>query len=215
VKKVWHELESPFDRSFYALWIGSYLHQIGNSQAGEEYCRQSFQLIGDQKDRLQQWYRLITLAFILEERGKVAEACEIYQQAVSLGDQMNLPRHALEAQAGLARISLASGETEQALILVNDILVYMIENTQPSGSSYPLDGMFDPFRVLLTCYHALKANNDPRAEAFLMDAYNLLQTRAANISDEHLRDCFLNNVAVNREIVEEYEVLGLENGLTS
>ena len=39
----------------------------------------------------------------------------------------------------------------------------------------------------------------------LTDAYKLLQTRAANISDEHLRGCFLNNVPVNREIVEEYE----------
>jgi len=37
-----------------------------------------------------------------------------------------------------------------------------------------------------------------------MDAYNLLQEQAANISDKHLRSCFLNNMAVNREIVEEY-----------
>ena len=51
----------------------------------------------------------------------------------------------------------------------------------------------------------LKANDDPRAYAILEDAYNLLQARAANISDEELRYCFLNNVAVNREIVEEYE----------
>jgi len=215
VKKVRHELESPFDRSFYTLWIGFYMHQIGNSQAGEEYCRQSFQFIGDQEDRLQQWYRLITLAIILEERGKLTEACEIYQGAVSLGYQMNLPRHALEAQAGLARISLASGETEQALILVNYILVYMIENTQPSGSSYPLDGMFDPFRVLLTCYQVLKANDDKRVDAILTEAYNLLQTRAANISDEQLRSCFLNNVAVNREIVEEYEAMSLDGGVPS
>jgi hypothetical protein len=51
----------------------------------------------------------------------------------------------------------------------------------------------------------LKANDDPRTDAILTEAYNLLQTRAANISDEHLRDCFLNNVTVNREIVEAYE----------
>jgi len=57
----------------------------------------------------------------------------------------------------------------------------------------------------LTCYHALKANNDSLATTILADAYSLLQARAANISDEYLRDYFLNNVAVNREIVEEYE----------
>jgi hypothetical protein len=43
----------------------------------------------------------------------------------------------------------------------------------------------------------------------LTDAYNLLQKRAANISDEELRGSYLNNVAANREIVREYEKSGL------
>jgi hypothetical protein len=67
------------------------------------------------------------------------------------------------------------------------------------------DGTKEPFRILLTCYQVLKANDDQRADAILTDAYNLLQARAANINDVHLRGCFLNNVAVNREIVEAYE----------
>ena len=55
----------------------------------------------------------------------------------------------------------------------------------------------------------LKANNDPRADTILTEAYNLLQARAAKIKvDEMLGSC-LNNVAANREIVEEYEKSGL------
>ena len=99
-----------------------------------------------------------------------------------------------------------------ALTQVDEILSYMEDNTPPRGSSHPLDGAEEPFRILLTCYQVLKANDDPRAEPILIDAYNLLNTRATNIGDEHLRDCFLNNVAVNREIVAEYKALGLEGG---
>jgi len=97
---------------------------------------------------------------------------------------------------------------------VNEILAYIDANTPPKGSSFCLDGTEEPFRILLTCYQVLKANDDPRANTILSDAYNLLQTRAANISDEHLRDCFLNNVAVNREILETYKTLGLDENLT-
>jgi tetratricopeptide (TPR) repeat protein len=137
--------------------------------------------------------------------GELSEAEEYYQQAVSIGLKMHRERHGLEAQAGLARVYMARGEIERALTQVDDILAYMEANTPPKGSSFCLDGTEEPFRILLTCYQVLKANDYPRADAILEDAYNLLQTRATNISDEHLRDCFLNNVAVNREIVEAYE----------
>ena len=137
--------------------------------------------------------------------GELSEAEEYFQHAESLGAEMHRQRHALEAQAGLARISMARGEPEQTLIQVDEILAYMEANTPPKGSSFSLDGTEEPFRILLTCYQVLKANDDPRSDAILTDAYNLLQKRAANISDEHLRYCFLINVAVNREIVEEYE----------
>jgi hypothetical protein len=100
---------------------------------------------------------------------------------------------------------MARDDPERALNQVEEILAYMEANTPPTGSTFCLDGTEEPFRILLTCYQVLKANHDQRAEAILEDAYNLLQTRAANISDEHLRDCFLSNVAVNQEIVELYE----------
>ena len=141
--------------------------------------------------------------------GEFTEAEEFYRKAVSLGIEMHKQRHELEAQAGLARVFMARAEPEVALTQVNEILAYMEANTPPKGSSFCLDGTEDPFRILLTCYQVLKANDDPRSAKILTDAYNLLQTRAANISDEHLRFCFLNNVAANREIVEEYENSGL------
>jgi hypothetical protein len=49
------------------------------------------------------------------------------------------------------------------------------------------------------------ANQDPRASEILSDAYTLMQERGENIADESLRRSFLENVAVNKEIIDEYE----------
>jgi hypothetical protein len=50
----------------------------------------------------------------------------------------------------------------------------------------------------------LRANEDPRAREVLGRAYRLLREWADRIEDQDLRRSFLENVAVNREIVREY-----------
>ena len=67
-----------------------------------------------------------------------------------------------------------------------------------------LDSTDDPFRVYLTCYRILRANQDACAQAILNTAYTLLQERAANIGDEEMRRSFLENVPTHRELVREW-----------
>jgi exonuclease VII small subunit len=102
---------------------------------------------------------------------------------------------------------MARQEFEAALNHIEKILSFMEDEKPALG--HPLDGTMEPFRIYLTCYQVLKANQDPRAPTILAEAYNQLQKRAANISDDELRNCFLNNVAANREMVIEYEDSGL------
>jgi hypothetical protein len=106
----------------------------------------------------------------------------------------------MEALAGLAQVAMARDEPEN---YIEQILVYLETETPALG--HPLDGTMEPFRIYLTCYQVLIANQDPRAPEILSDAYNLLQKRASNINDDELRDCFLHNVTANREIVSEFE----------
>jgi class 3 adenylate cyclase/tetratricopeptide (TPR) repeat protein len=207
-----YEFKDPFIKANADLHYGWFTHYVVNAKAVQEYCRECTNLFVERNVLDLEWERLMLSGYASTTLGKLTQAEDFYQQAISLSHEMRRERHALEAQAGLAQVYMARGETEQALTQVNEILAYMEANTPPKGSSFCLDGTEEPFRILLTCYHALKANDDPRADATLEDAYNLLQTRAAKISDEHLRDCFLNNVAVNWEIVSEYEGLTLERG---
>jgi len=130
-----------------------------------------------------------------------------YKNAVTSTYEIHRPRHALEALAGLALVAMARDEPEQAMNNIEEILVYLETETPTLG--HPLDGTMEPLRIYLTCYHVLNAIQDPRAPTILAEAYNLLQKRAANISDDEFRYCFLNNVAANREIEREYETSGL------
>ena len=63
----------------------------------------------------------------------------------------------------------------------------------------------EPYRIYLTCCLVLSANQHPCADEILQYAYNLLRERGENIADESLRRSVLENVAVNREIVNVYE----------
>jgi predicted ATPase len=177
-------------------------HYTGDNQAAKEHIRQASHIMGDLRYIIQ-WKGLTSLGHSLTALGELEEAEDVYRQVVSLGYETNRPRQAIEALAGLARVSMARGDTEQALNHVEEILTYLETETPSMG--HPLDGTIEPMRIYLTCYQVLKANKDNRNHDILDKAHNLLQKRAANISDEELRHSFLHNVAANREVVSEFE----------
>ena len=139
---------------------------------------------------------------VQENRMHLEEAAESYRQALVLRRELGQHNLAMESMAGLARVSLGQGDLEQAQAQVEEILTYLETET--------LDGTEEPFRVYLTCYRVLCANQDPRAKTILNTAHCLLQEQAAKISDEETRCSFLENVAAHREIVSEWRKEGDE-----
>ena len=105
-----------------------------------------------------------------------------------------------EPLAGLARVYLDQDNLNEAQANVEEILDYL--------KSHTIEGTKEPFRIYLTCYQVLKANQDPRAEEILETMNKLLQERASKIDDEDLHNSYLENVAVHREIIEEIAKMG-------
>ncbi|MEO6744425.1 MAG: hypothetical protein ABIS28_20490, partial [Caldimonas sp.] len=67
-----------------------------------------------------------------------------------------------------------------------------------------LDGVEFPRLVEWTCHRVLAsagAREDPRADAWLARAHEALQVQAATIQDAAVRQGFLRNIPVHREIV--------------
>jgi len=179
--------------------LGLLFHHVGENEIAQEYAEHALQMFRDQGDRGREGTTLTRLGHALMGLASLDEANDTYRQAVALLRELGRSRDAVEALAGLARVSQAQGDLDGAQAHVEEIVSYLETGT--------LDGTDEPFRVYLTCYRVLRANGDPRAEEILEEAHHLLQERAAKISDEGERRSYLENVAANREIASEYALV--------
>jgi hypothetical protein len=101
------------------------------------------------------------------------------------------------ASDGLATVSMALGQPEEALARVEEILRYLDEKS--------LDGTDEPFRVYLTCYDGLRAAADDRAYGLLHEAQEMLLDRARKIDEPELRRSFLQRVPAHRELAQRWQ----------
>lgn len=171
-------------------------HHLGDDESAREYSQRALLTAQDIENRYVQGFALTNLGHALAGLGRLREAAASYRQAVDIRRELAEHNMAMESLAGLVRVSIAQGDLTQAQAHVEEILNHLENNT--------LGGTDDPFRIYLTCYRVLHANQDPRAQTVLHTAYHLLQERAARITDEELRRSFLENVPAHREIGREF-----------
>lgn len=175
-------------------YLGLLCHRLGDDEAARQHSQQALGIAREVGARHEESYALTVLGHALVELGRLEEAAAAYRDAQDLWRELGHLGLATESLAGLARVSLAQGDPSQAQ--VEEILSYLETNS--------LEGTDEPFRVYLTCYRVLKANQDPRAQEILTTAYNLLQEHAGNTTDEQMRRSFLENVPAHRELVREW-----------
>jgi tetratricopeptide (TPR) repeat protein len=100
---------------------------------------------------------------------------------------------AIDAEAGLARIDLARGDTRQALVRVAALLPSILSETPAA--------IEDPVRTYLACYRTLIACGDPRAPQLLATGHAWLHERAAAIDNPDARRRFLQVPPHHRELL--------------
>jgi ATP/maltotriose-dependent transcriptional regulator MalT len=126
--------------------------------------------------------------------GRRAEARQAYaralKQALLTGDVQT--QHS--ANAGLARVALAEGDTATALAVLLPVLDHAA-----AGRSFESD-VLQPRLIELTCYQALTRANDPGSAEWLTRAHSALMTQADTITDPALRQGFLENIPHHRAI---------------
>ncbi len=176
--------------------VGLVSHYLGDHEAARQCSQEALNLAGELGDRRPHGEALNLLGRALVGLGNLAEGAEAYRGGLTACRQMGQPHQAMESLAGLAEIALAQGNLTEAQAHVEEILTHT--------ETYKLD-LLEPLRVYLICYRVLHANQDPRAQAVLSTAHQMLSERAAKITDENLRRSYLENVAVHQEIVSEFE----------
>ena len=144
--------------------------------------------------------------------GRLAPAAQAYTQAHRVAKEIGAGKH-FDASAGLADLALAQADVAGALQLVESLLSQAgaeadVESSKaaetvvsPGAAIGDFDGASDPSRIQLTVHRVLAAAGDPRAAAWLERAHRTTMARADAIVDAALRQMFLTNIAVHREIV--------------
>lgn len=180
--------------------LSDYGLYIGEFQAAAHNAGQAVELARELEDRFDEGQALQCLGSARLAEGQAAEAVEHFRLAIAAYQASTDSGLALEARAGLTLALLALGKPEQALEQVEKIL----EIREREG----LAGVEQPIFVLLACYRGLKANRQPRAEAILQQAYDLLHEIAAQFPDPAAAQAFLENIPANRELLAVWQDTG-------
>ena len=130
--------------------------------------------------------------------GRHAAAAQAFASAHARASEIASPyRH--DASAGLARVALAQGDIAAAMQALEPLLAL---GAKTGADDNPLKGVEFPRLVEWTCHRVLASAGDRgRAAEWLARAHEALQAQAATITDAALRQGFLRNIPVHREIV--------------
>ncbi|MBN1955420.1 MAG: tetratricopeptide repeat protein [Anaerolineae bacterium] len=171
-------------------------HHLGDNKAAQSTSEKALFITRETENRTQEGHALLYLGHALAGEGHLAEAVQAYQQSLDMWRELERPNMIAECRAALARAALAQDDLPWAVAQVEQVLDHLKGNS--------LDGTNEPIRIYLTCYHILRADQDPRAETILETAHSLLQERAAWIEQPELRQSFLENVAAHRALRGEF-----------
>ncbi len=178
-------------------YLSLLFYHLGDPKSAQDYGLRAHLLAQDLNDSLTQGFALTNSGHALTAIGRWVEAADHYRRAYEIRQKAQQYNLAMESLTGLAEVYLLQDELDSAQPYLAQILDYLKKNS--------LDGVIEPFWVHWTCYRLLRAQCNPRAATLLAHTYTTLQTQAARIDDEALRQSFLKNVSVHRQILEEFE----------
>ncbi|MDQ3249141.1 MAG: tetratricopeptide repeat protein, partial [Chloroflexota bacterium] len=176
--------------------LGWLQNQLGNPAQALAYYRQAVETIRTSSNTVYEGAATLGMGTALAGCGAWREAQAVYQQALAIQRQLGRQPAVIETLCELARLALAQGLAADALQLVDEILA--------AGDLATVQGVNEPLLCDLTCYQVLQANGDVRAGGVLVAAYHRLESQAATLDDDRLRQSFLENVPVNQLIVAAY-----------
>lgn len=197
-QRIAQQIGDRWSQAMSLVNLSAYAGRQGDYPTALAYAGQALQLstaIGDPS--LDAW-ALTYLGHARFGLERLDDARQAYQRALDIRGALEQPYYAPEPLAGLSRVCLKTGDLPAALGYTAEILAY--REVDPS-----LRLCDEPLRVLLTCWQALQAVDDPRARGLLEYSYHLLQEWAAKIGDAGTRQTFLLNVPYHRQLVEAYD----------
>jgi tetratricopeptide (TPR) repeat protein len=168
---------------------------------GLRYCLEALDISQSIGDRENEAYALTGLGLNHEQLGHLDVARSNYEEALDIHREIGAITLAIFDQAGLARLALAQQDQNTARQYITSVVEWI-----QAGNAQQF---WDPWSIYLWAYQGLDALGETEtAWQILAEAHTLLHQRAKAISDEKLRYCFFEKVAVNREIEQAWQQKG-------
>lgn len=193
------EINERFGLSFVHLSLATAYNMMGDYERAHEHGRFVYQLADEIGAK-----RLVALALVeigraLTHKRKIYGAEKAYQDALQIWQEMNHPELSIEAQAGMAHLHMLKNEAEESYAAVTQILIYFKANPDAEEK---VEGLIF---VLFTVYQVLRHVNDPEAQAVLFHTYKKLQEQAEKLNEAAIRQGFLQDVPLHKQIVDLVE----------
>jgi predicted ATPase/class 3 adenylate cyclase len=187
------------------LNIASVAHLQGDETGALAYARAAQEAAAASAQRDLEAYAHLVAGHAELALGRFDAAHGAYTQSREQLQALNMrAQQVLDPVSGLARVALARGRTEEALHHTEALMAHMA-----AGGRF--DGTEEPLLLPLTAWRALRAAQDPRADAVLDEAVVQLQAQAARISDPQAQQDFLNCVPHHRELLAAWQQRGRDH----
>lgn len=178
--------------------LGWLAYDQQKSSSGLHYCLEALDISQTIGDRENEAYALSGLGLNHEQLRNLEAAQSNYEEALYVHHEIGATTLAIFDQAGLARMALALQDHEAVRNHITIVAEWIL-----AGNAQQF---WDPWSIYLSAYQLLAALDETEtAQKILDEAHTLLHQRAKEISNEYLRHCFFEKVAVNREIEQAWQ----------
>lgn len=176
--------------SYYAIGLANYyLNHAPEAETQFQCSLDIRQSINDRRGAAQSQFGLGLAALT---QGRADESLEHLQQAEAVHQELKLTAERIADRSWAARALLALARYDEARQASQQAMDWLAE--QPNVEEVQ--------QIYLNHYLVLQAQGDPGALFALKQAQQVVQTQAERIADAELRQAFLENVSVNREIAQ-------------
>ncbi|MEM7534866.1 MAG: BTAD domain-containing putative transcriptional regulator, partial [Chloroflexota bacterium] len=203
---------TPEEEIRYLTGLASTYQHLGHDEQALALLTDVEAMVDEQQMEHYQPTLLLCKGHVLSKLGHIAESIDYYRRGLTFSTIGNEEVH-IELKSHLAAILCQSTQHQDVLSedknrsnnlsvaqgYIEEVLLYLDQNPDQVYL------FIETFELHLNCYRVLVACQDPRAMTMLKTTHTLLQTCAERIDVPGWRQSFLENVAVNRAILEEVE----------
>jgi tetratricopeptide (TPR) repeat protein len=191
------EIGDEAGQSYILSNLGLVARDEGDLTSAEELLLRGLALAQKQEDRYMTSAFLSYLGAVNLRAGRAEQAIEKAEAALGIRQQAGWQLYSCDDLATLAAAYLALNDMSKALDYAQRALA-ILEECKGEGPEFPQRGYYICYQVL----HAVGETDSARRA--LRSAYRLVMAGAEKIAEPTLRQSFLENVPINRQILKEY-----------